>query len=166
MKKRFFPACLMIAGFLMILSSCSKTITCSDGTVILTTVGFSRSDFDSAVVTRYTQDNAFDIAVDSTRVVSFIDGGLDTAKVNAYGSDNKVFMKAGYDYKIVIPAAGKTYLLTKIVLAGNTHQSISTGLTNDELAYSCFNNIVSCNVNGAPLSAASTNGSLAVVITK
>ncbi len=133
--------------------SCSKNITCNDGVIAIYPVGFTKTDFDSAIVYRYKQDNAFDIIIDSTHFVYYTNGDYDTASLSVmsqYGNSGlgSSFLLPGYDYKIHLPKAGRTFAITNIVQKGNKTQSYTPGLFENGTVVSCCNTIISCNLDG------------------
>ena len=155
-------------------SSCrQKNITCIDGTIQVHPVGFSERDFDSAVVIKYTQGGSFSTVVDSTHSVLYNAGSYsqDTASIAVYvtinpDSSSRVFIVPGYDYKIILPVLGRTFTITNIELSGQTHQSYTTGLVNDEVYRTCYNSVVRATVDGNVFTGTSDMQAISVEIVK
>ncbi len=171
MNKSLLSIALAPAFLSILLSSCSKNITCSDGVISIYPVGFTRTDFDSARVVRYKQNNAFDIAVDSTAIVTLTSSDKDTSNLAIYAQSvvdgiHPAFLIPGYDYKIILPAAGKTYAITSILQNGNKTQSYSSGLFGGGDLVTCINKIVSCQVDGNPVTTPYTTQTMPVNIVK
>ena len=167
MNKYLLSISIAAVCFFFLFSSCSKTITCWDGVIAIYPVGFTKTDFDSALVFRYKQDNAFDSIADSTHIAYYSNGDHDTGSLvimSQYVSNgtHPAFLTPGYDYKIFLPAAGKTYAITNILQRGNKTQSYS-GSGKD---VSCTNSIISCNLNGIPVIAPANSQSMPVNIVK
>ena len=155
MNKPLLSISLVVICLFSLLVSCSKTITCADGIISIYPVGFTKTDFDAAVVVRYKQDNAFDSIADSTHITYYSTGDHDTGSfsvTSTYVTNgvHQSFLIPGYDYKIFLPVAGKAYAITNIVQKGNKTQSYSSGIFNSKLV-SCTNSIISCNVDGNPV---------------
>ena len=151
--------------------SCSKTITCTDGVITIYPVGFNDRDFDSAFAVRYKKDNAFDSVADSTNILYYSSGDHDTGSLSIMAQHTASgarpqFLIPGYDYKIFLPAAGRTYAITNIVQKGNKTQSYSSGPFNNGVVVGCTNNIISCNLDGNPVSTPGTLQSMQLNIVK
>ena len=154
-----------------LVASCAKTITCSDGTVAISPVGFSKNDFDSAFVVRYKQDDAFDSSVDSSYYIYYSTTGSDTGSlaINSVYATNGVhppFLIPGYDYKLFLPTAGRSFTITNIVQNGNKTQSYSDGVFHSAVLVTCTNCIVSCKLDGTPVTSASNAQNVRLTIVK
>ena len=167
----FLSLSLVAACFSLFVSSCSKNITCSDGSVVIEPVGFSTADFDSAFVVRYAQDNAFDIAKDTTHQVKYLRSDSDTGNLYVVlstlqtATDNR-YLVPGYDYKIFLPALGRIFAITDIKQRGNKTQSYSTGPFGDGKDVTCVNCVISYKLDGNPVVAASDDNVMPVFIKK
>ena len=161
MKTVFFlSGILLMASSLPSCTSCTKTedVACNNGSLLLYTAGFDSTDFDSAVTLRYKQDNAFDSLIDTVATTYQASSAADTGYLSqqdpAFAIKTHITAQAGlnpgFDYKIILPAIGKTYLLTNIVQTGTTHHvfSASRGISDPNGSLQCFNNVVSCQING------------------
>ncbi len=158
MKKPLLLFSLVAICLSTLFISCSKNIECNDGVISIYPVGFSKTDFDSAIVYRYKQDNAFDIITDSTHLVYYSNGDNDTGSLSIMSQYSNsgirsAFLIPGYDYKIVVPKTSRTYAITNIVQKGNKTQSYSSGISGNGVVVSCCNNIISCNLDGKPVNA-------------
>jgi hypothetical protein len=171
MNKSLLLISLTVICLFSLFFSCSKTINCGNGTLSIYAVGFTKTDFDSAVVVRYKRDNAFDSIADSSHLVSYSytekdSGSLVVLSPNVTNGSNARFLIPGYDYKIFLPVAGRTYDITNIVQRGNKTQSYSSGPLGGGTVVSCTNCIISCNLNGSPVAAPENLQSVPVYIVK
>ena len=154
---------LLIPGVSLFFVSCSsyshnEEVKCDTMTLQIQGLGFESPAYDTALIIRYKQDNAFDLVIDTT-----------IRNVSSYNHDTfmvaPVFIQVtypsgtsnvpsgsiipGYDYKIVFPAAGKTYEITNITSNGATDKHFSYTIAPNP-PFTCFNDILSCSVNGVP----------------
>ena len=156
--------------FAVIFSSCSWTIDCEDGVIEFSPVGFAKADLDAAYAVRYRQNDTFDSVADSTHHAYYYNVAYDTGKLRivSEGSGTRadnLFFIPGYDYRIFLPRVGKILTITKIVQQGNKTQYYSQGLFEKTLV-SCTNSIISCELNGTPLSSTPDRQSMQVYVVK
>ena len=164
----FALLCLAIAN-----SSCrrSREITCSDGTIVVHPVGFTKSDFDSARVIRYRKDNTFSAALDSTTKTLYSNDAEhhDTAILHtypaSYPNSAEGFIVPGYDYRIILPASGRIFTITDITLSGQTHQTISSN-TFEKVLHVCYNGVVHVAVDANVYTSTAGQPSISVEIVK
>ncbi len=124
-------------------TSCRKKtedVICKDTTLDIYVVGFSWTDIDSgnSMIYIYKQDSMFDILVDSNQISGSVFMKNDTTSLS--------YVAPGYDYKIVFPAAGRTYLISQIRQTGQTHKVFT--YTGAPGSFACYNEVASCLVNG------------------
>lgn len=147
---------LSILAMSMTIVSCTTTeeIVCEPGFLGVYATGFTKADFDSAIVTRYTAGSSLSNVID-TAGVEVIHKGGDTAHlmiVPLAAARTPVPFPNGYlgygaDYRLYIPKLGRWYVFKDITLAGNTKQTIRH--RRGELKhYFCTNHVVSCKVDG------------------
>ena len=139
----------LCVGVLLLLGSCRRSVdvTCNTTAVVaIFGTGFDTTDFASGMVYKYKQDNAFDSLADSSRLV-FSVRDADTLNV--------AVLYPGFDYKIVMPAISKTYLVTGITQGAVTHHTFTykSGFIADHSPYICYDPVVSCYINGTLYSA-------------
>lgn len=170
MKKTWLPLFIAALSLATIFSSCSRTITCEDGAIQIFPVGFSKKDFDSAYAVRYKPDNFFDSVVDTGHYVYYSQSYNDTGNMHvvcvgatSYNYNGTII--SGYDYKIFLPAIGKIYSITKVVQQGNKMQSYSQGLF-DQKMVTCTNSVISCDLDGTPVTSAPNKQSMLLYIVK
>ncbi len=130
----------------------TQDVICGNGTLLLYPAGFDTTDFNAAVTLRYKNDGVFDNFID-TMTTSYEVSRNDTGylKIDDTSFDGTLHiaeygLSPGYDYKIILPAIGKTYLLTDITQSGITHHAFP--ITFPGGRPQCFNNIVSIKING------------------
>jgi hypothetical protein len=152
--------------------SCKRTdhVVCTGTDLRVIATGFSSGDFDSAIVVRYKKDNAFDVAID-TIAVNFYPSGTNTTFTVALEDTDAIGRTAidsgvengypngflpGYDYKLFLPSIGKSYAIANITQSGITSndETYTASIVAHE-PRKCFDNVVSCTVNGTPYSFAS-----------
>ncbi len=144
------PSCIRNNG--------TQDVICDNGSLSLYPAGFDSTDFNGSITLRYKNNGAFDSLIDTMTTsyeVSRHDTGYlkmdDTAFYNKLHITDEAGVTAGYDYKIVLPSIGKTYLLTNIAQSGITHHAFpnSPGIISiPQNTPQCFNNISSINING------------------
>ncbi len=132
--------------------SCRKktdVVSCTNTDLYLYGAGFDWTDVESGMLYTYKQDNAFDSVIDSARISAYtLDGDTSTLAV----------MPAGFDYKIVMPVIGRVYLVSGITRTGQVTKAFTytDGPVHHE-PFVCYNEVVSCNINGVLYSASNTD---------
>ena len=134
------------------------------GNVIIYGVGFTVTDFDSTIAIRYKQDNVFDSVIDTVHLMYAAEAG-DTTYFNMWDTTSEYLLYAthaptkgaplangflaGYDYKIILPAIGKTYVLNGITQSGITDHTFTytQGVGFSGVGPICWDNVVSCKIN-------------------
>jgi hypothetical protein len=169
--KKHSLLCSVALSCLLLSASCSRTITCNDGAIRIMPVGFAKADFDSATVVKYKPGGTFDSVIDVTTMVRYSYEYKDTGEMTAFvvslpDSTHPYFLVPKYDYKIMLPAIGKTYAITNIKQTGQTHMSYSTGLIGNTKMVTCTNSIVSVSLDGNTVVADKSNTYISVYLTK
>jgi hypothetical protein len=105
------------------LSRC-KTYKCGYSYVLMTYVGYQKSELDTIILRRYTQNDNFQTLLYSDSVTnSANNGGLgagiytisgDTTFVSINDNFPNGGIYAGYDWKIYLPRLGRTIIITNI----------------------------------------------------
>lgn len=147
MNKFLLPVILAIITCL----SCTTTeqIACEPGNIEINLTGFADSDLDSSIVIAY-EAGTFSRMID-TLVVAAAGAGNDTLSLTfldkrQYRTIANHHPRVGCDYRLYIPKLNRWYDIANIILAGNTHQTI-TRRKNDGKFYFCTNPVVSCTLD-------------------
>jgi hypothetical protein len=145
---------ITIAGTFLIIASCrTKNITCSPGGVTIQSVGFTKADLDSAIAVRYKPDNTFATPLDTaTKLAWTWNANIDTATLRPLFNTvalegGSAYFRSDYDYRIIFKTLARTFEVTGITLAGNTHQSYTESIMSPAILVTCTNNVVSCKIN-------------------
>ena len=117
MKKYILIAIVSI----IILTSCNRTITCSNQFITPAFIGFNLSDLDSIIVRQYKKDGSFLQLIDSTLIKS------DTTFLKSTSSNDTTFVLLNqisgqekyifpdHDWQIYIPAKNMTFSISNII---------------------------------------------------
>ena len=145
---------LFITAMLFMLPSCKHTIDviCTVPSLSIHGIAYSSDDIAGGKIYTYTQNNTFTDLIDSAQLSNY--------SVSKTGDTTVLVILNGvYDYKIIIPATGQTYLITNITQKGITHQTFTyTAPPGVEHAhFYCFNPTASCYINGAVYNFTNTN---------
>ena len=140
---------LVITAFCFSCRKRTEIVTCVNTDLYIYTVGADWTDAEAAMAYKYKQDNAFDSLIDSTRISAYPLTG-DTSTL--------ALLTPGYDYKLILPAVGKTYLVTHIAQTGQAIKAFTytQGLSHHE-PFVCYNEVASCNINDTLYNAINTD---------
>lgn len=136
-----------ILSAILLITSCKRhdtSVTCTNSPIDVYGIGFPRPDT-LADVLKYKQDNTFDSLIDSIQLTHF---SFDTVYWPAL---QNITLLPGYDYKIVLPGTGNTYLVTKIKNGSIYHVEMASGTGNV-----CYNPIVSYALNDTEIAVTDT----------
>jgi hypothetical protein len=142
-------------------TSCTRNddVVCDSVSLQVFGVGFDTVGYESAILIRYKPDNRFDSVIDSTHytptywqhdtmVIIPYAVQVQTAHSGKSPLPSGVIIP-GFDYRIWFPAAGSYYSITQIVPSGQTHHVFTSHGIYSHRPYVCFNNILSCSINGS-----------------
>jgi hypothetical protein len=136
---------------LMLLTACPRSkhdVNCTNANLIIIATGFDSSDLTGATVLLYNKNDSFVTAIDSgsLQLTTYVPGASQLALYTTNGTGTHLISPV-YDYKILLPALGRTYKLSGMEMSGVTRKS----LPYRDPPYHCFNDVVKCNVDGTPV---------------
>ena len=146
MRKVIVLVCLLI-----IISSCNREYNCSNDTLKLTFIGYTKADVDTLVVKKYAANTNFQQLQDSmviTRDTSGIDQSNDTVSFGVNTPNN--IIQFGSDWRVLIPSTNKTIAISNIV-SPQQQGKCTTGYF-DKVACVCYNSIQSLAQDGQTIS--------------
>jgi hypothetical protein len=142
--------------FSTILSSCCHEVQCTNNDTLLNNItffNFQKSDLDTVIVRRFTQNTNFAIPIDSF-ILDSLNSHLDyypydsTATYSIYDFVGNSFnIAVGYDYEIFIPVTNTLAQISNI-LEPQSETKICPG--GDYTPTGCVNGITSIYNNGQP----------------
>lgn len=128
----------------LLLTGCSYPCGKSSG-LHLNFVSYTKAEINGFSISRYEKGSNFSNLISSasfdTSLVGLHKSG-DTIRY-AYFSDDAL-LPSGFDYKVFIPSTNTTYTVTDL------QEPQQTGVKNGQKVY-CVNEIVSCKLNGTPV---------------
>ena len=143
---------IIVFGCLLILiSSCNSEYNCSNNTLKLTFIGYSKADVDTLIVKKYAANTNFQELQDSmviTRDTSGIAQSNDTISFGVNAPNN--IIQFGSDWQVSIPSTNKTISISNIV-SPQQQGKCSTGYF-DKVACVCYNSIQSLVQDGQTIS--------------
>ncbi len=146
MRKVIVLVCLLI-----IISSCNREYNCSNDTLKLTFIGYTKADVDTLVVKKYAANTNFQQLQDSM-VIKLDTSGIDQSNdtVNFGGNTPNNIIQFGSDWRVLIPSTNKTIAISNIV-SPQQQGKCTTGYF-DKVACVCYNSIQSLAQDGQTIS--------------
>ena len=142
---------IVFVCLLIIISSCNREYNCSNDTLKLTFIGYTKADVDTLVVKKYAANTNFQQLQDS---MVFI---LDTSGINQSndtisfgGNTPNNIIQFGSDWQVLVPSINKTIDITNIV-SPQEQGKCGTGYFS-KVACVCYNSIQSLVQDGQTIS--------------
>jgi hypothetical protein len=103
--------------FVILFSSCGKSLSCIDAVASLNFVSFADSATDSIILKKFIKDSGFTSLVDSiiiTKNNSIYQKSNDTLRIETPQSGD-YFIDIHYDYEVYMPVVNRVFKITDIV---------------------------------------------------
>ena len=139
---------LAVFTLVIVLASCTKKYDCTDVQIETAFINFLPADLDTFILKKYKPADNYQNLVD-TFIVKYGYNGYyqvsnDTTTV--FVTDGKNGIKAGFDWKIFIPAKNKTVLVSDIVSEKKTEKR-GYGIFSMDPVPGCTNDIFSAKMD-------------------
>src|SRR5664279_127739 len=133
---------IVFVCLLIIISSCNREYNCSNDTLKLTFIGYTKANVDTLIIKKYAANTNFQQLQDSMMFI------LDTAGISqsndtiSFGGNkpNNV-IQFGSDWQVMVPSTNKTVAISNIV-SPQQQGKCSAGYF-DKIACVCYNSIQS-----------------------
>lgn len=131
--------------YFFIFIGCSKEYDCADSQIQPAFIGFSLSDIDTLVLSRFKVNDNFQNLIDTFPVRYGYSGQYETSNDTTivFVTDSKNGIKVDYDWIIFIPAINKTVFISEIVSEDKIGNCGSGIFSMDKFGCNCTNNIYS-----------------------
>ena len=144
MKRYLSLVVFAFATVYFVSCSCKGLVQCGTGSLGFRIIGYSITDIDSMLMVRYKAGSNFDSLIDTSGM--YPDNG-------DYGLNHETCFldwaaAAGYDYKIIFPTVGTTFLISNMQVSGPSSEEMSYKCEEGSPQQSCDRTVTSFTVNG------------------
>jgi hypothetical protein len=142
---------IVFASLLIIISGCNREYNCSNDTLKLSFIGYTKANVDTLIVKKYAANTNFQQLQDSmviTRDTSGISQNNDTISFGVNSPNN--IIQFGSDWQVFVPAIYKTVAISNIISPQQQGKCRTGNL--DKVACVCYNNIQSLVQDGQTIS--------------
>lgn len=136
---------------LIIASSCNREYNCSNDTLKLTFIGYTKANVDTLIIKKYAANTNFQQLQDSMMFILDTAGIIQSNDTISFGGNkpNNV-IQFGSDWQVVVPSINKTVAISNIVSPQQQGKCGSGNL--DKVACVCYNSIQSLMQDGLTIS--------------
>jgi hypothetical protein len=129
-------------GFLSTLAGCSREYECTNDTLKLTFIGYTKADVDTLVIRRYAINDNFQRVEDSVQIFLDTMGVIQSHDTITFGGNKpNNIITYGSGWQVYIPSKNKTISISYIV-SPQQQGKCGTGYFS-KVACVCYNNIES-----------------------
>lgn len=131
---------IIFVCLLIIISSCNREYNCSNDTLKLTFIGYTKADVDTLIVKKYAANTNFQQLQDSI-VLKLDTSGISQSNdtINFGGNTPDNIIQFGSDWQVLIPSINKTIAISNIV-SPQQQGECGTGYFS-KVACVCYNSI-------------------------